>query len=162
MSENKGELKLTSPAFKDGAAIPDKYTCHGEDVNPRLLISGVPEEAKSLVLTVDDPDSPTGTWDHWLLFDIEPTEREIEENSVPSSALHGKTSFGDRKYSGPCPPPGTPHHYNFKLYALDKKLGLAAGATKPSLEKAMKGHIIAQTQLTGIFLTDKSRNVSDE
>lgn len=151
MVEQKGNLSLTSSAFESGGNIPDKYTCLGENVNPPLNVSGVPQEAQSLVLIVDDPDAPAGTWDHWLLFNVDPTVTKVEENSVPSSALLGTTSFGDRKYGGPCPPPGPPHHYNFKLYALDAKLALNAGASKAEVEKAMADHILAQTQLTGLF-----------
>lgn len=151
MAGEKSELKLTSSAFVDGATIPDKYTCSGEDVNPPLSISGVPENTQSLVLTVDDPDAPGGLWDHWILFNIDPTVTEIEENSVPSSALLGTTSFGNRKYGGPCPPPGIPHHYNIKLYVLDIILSLNAGASKTEVEQAMESHILAQTKLTGLY-----------
>lgn len=148
MVEQKGELSLTSAAFKDGETILAKYTCSGENVNPPLAISGVPQEAQSLVLIVDDP---MGTWDHWLLFNIEPTVTAIEEDSVPAGALQGTTSFGESKYGGPCPPPGPAHRYMFKLYALDAKLDLEAGAGKLQIEEAMAGHILAQTQLMGLY-----------
>lgn len=151
MEEQKGELSLISFTFKDGETIPAKYTCSGENVNPPLTISGVPQEAQSLVLIVDDPDAPMGTWDHWILFNIDPTVTAIEEDAVPAGALQGTTSFGERKYGGPCPPPGPAHRYLFKLYALDTKLNLEAGAGKLQIEEEMAGHILAQTQLMGLY-----------
>ncbi len=147
--EQMGNLKLTSPAFGDNSMIPAKYTCDGDDVSPELLIEGIPEEAKSLVLIIDDPDAPVGTWDHWIMFNI-PIVSKIEENSVPSRAVQGTNSFRKLDYGGPCPPSGT-HRYMFKLYALDAALDLAEGASKADVESAMEGHILAQTKLIGLY-----------
>jgi Raf kinase inhibitor-like YbhB/YbcL family protein len=143
-------MKLTSPIFNNNQPIPSKYTCDGENVNPPLSISEVPENAKSLVLIVDDPDAPMGTWVHWTLWNIDPKITEIAENSVPLNAVQGKTSFGNNKYGGPCPPSGT-HRYFFKLYALDNTLTLSSSSTKGDLEKAMEGHIIEKTELIWLY-----------
>ena len=143
------ELKLSSPAFEDNGDIPDKYTCTGEDVNPELNIEGVPSDAQSLVLIMDDPDAPAGVWDHWILLNT-PVISKIEENTVPSGAVQGKNSWGKNEYGGPCPPSGT-HRYMFKLYALDTTLALDENADKGAVEKAMEGHILAQTKLLGIY-----------
>jgi hypothetical protein len=144
-----GELKLASPAFQDGGNIPDKYTCQGEDVNPPLEIENIPEGTKSLVLIMDDPDAPAGTWDHWVMWNIPVTSR-IAENSVPEGAVQGKNSWGRSSYSGPCPPSGI-HRYIFKLYALDATLNLDSSSGKGEVEAAMEGHILAQTSLTGLY-----------
>jgi len=141
------ELTITSPAFENKKLIPPKYTCDGEDVNPALLIKGIPEETKSLVLIVDDPDAPMGTWDHWIVWNIPPTNK-IEENSVPGT--EGLNDFRRRSYGGPCPPSGT-HRYYFKVYALDTKLNLGSNSRKKDVEKAMKGHILAQGELVGLY-----------
>lgn len=143
-------MKLTSPQFQHNTNIPAKYTCDGEDINPPLKISEVPEEAKSLVLIVDDPDAPMGTWVHWIVFNIPPTTLEIAENSVPDNATEGITSFKNIGYGGPCPPSGT-HRYFFKLYALDTTLDLTPAADKKKLEHAMQGHILAQAELIGLY-----------
>ena len=144
-----GELKLTSTAFGNNENIPAKYTCDGEDVSPSLGIEGIPAEAKSLVLIVDDPDAPVGVWDHWILWNI-PLVSSIEEGKVPSGAVRGMNDFKKLDYGGPCPPSGT-HRYVFKLYALDDMLDLAEGAGKEDVEKAMEGHIVAQTKLIGLY-----------
>jgi Raf kinase inhibitor-like YbhB/YbcL family protein len=144
-----GELKLTSPAFRNNETIPAKYTCDGNNVNPQLEIAGIPEDAKSLALIMDDPDAPSGTWVHWLVWNISPISR-ISEEDVPTGAVEGITSFGKSGYGGPCPPSGT-HRYFFKLYALDAKLDLNQNAKKPDLENAIKGHILAKTELIGLY-----------
>ncbi len=144
-----GELKLTSPAFSHNGQIPQKFTCKGDDVNPKLDISGIPSGAKSLALIVDDPDAPRGTWVHWVIWNIPPTGK-IGEDSVPQGASEGMTDSGMPGYGGPCPPSGT-HRYFFKLYALDITLNLSPDARKPDLENAMRGHILAQTELIGLF-----------
>jgi Raf kinase inhibitor-like YbhB/YbcL family protein len=143
-------LKLSSPAFKHNGSIPIKYTCDGADVNPPLTIENIPSSAKSLALIVDDPDAPAGTWVHWVLWNIGPDTKEIGENTVPSGALQGVNDFRKHDYGGPCPPSGT-HRYFFKLYALDMKLGLGPKTNKAELERAMKGHIIAQGELIGQY-----------
>jgi hypothetical protein len=142
-------IKLTSPAFKGRGMIPSKYTCDGENVSPPLNIE-VDKGAKTLVLIVDDPDAPMGVWDHWIVWNISPDTKTIEENSVPQNSIQGTNSAGENNYRGPCPPSGT-HRYRFKLYALDKKLNLSSSARKIDVEKEMKGHILAQTELVGLY-----------
>jgi len=144
-----GELSLSSPAFGDNGMMPGKYTCRGDDVNPELRIANVPENASSLVLIMDDPDAPMGTWVHWVVFNMPVTTR-IGEDSVPAGAVQGKNGWGRNAYGGPCPPSGT-HRYVFKLYALDARLDLEAGSTLEQVEQAMHGHVLAQTKLTGRF-----------
>jgi Raf kinase inhibitor-like YbhB/YbcL family protein len=141
------KLAITSSVFKNKGVIPAKYTCDGEDVNPPLSVEGVPEGTESLVLIVDDPDAPMGTWDHWVVWDIPPTKK-IEENSVPGT--EGLNDFGKHSYGGPCPPSGT-HRYFFKVYALDTKLGLPSNSRKRNVEKAMEGHILAKGEIIGLY-----------
>ena len=149
-AKDMGTLKLSSPAFKHNDSIPSKYTCDGEDVNPPLVIENTPLTAKSLALIVDDPDAPAGNWVHWVVWNIDPTAGEIRENTVPSGALQGINDFRKHDYGGPCPPSGT-HRYFFKLYALDMMLSLGPKANKAELERAMKGHIIVQGELIGLY-----------
>ena len=143
-------LTISSPAFPHQAAIPVRYTCDGQDINPPLQIGTVPAGAKSLALVVDDPDAPVGTWDHWVIWNIPPQTGEIRENSLPSGAVPGLNSWKRNRYGGPCPPSGT-HRYFFRLYALDSTLNLPSSATKAALEGAMRGHIIAQGELMGTY-----------
>jgi len=142
-------MKIVSSAFENNSKMPSKYTCDGEDVNPPLSFVDAPVNAKSLVLIVDDPDAPMGTFTHWVLFNIDPKISGIKENSIPQSALLGKTSAGKIGYVGACPPSGT-HRYFFKLYALDTTLNLV-NPDKTELEEKMHGHIIAQTQIIGLY-----------
>ena len=141
------KLTITSSVFKNKGVIPAKYTCDGEDVNPPLSVEGVPEGTESLVLIVDDPDAPMGTWDHWVVWDIPPTKK-LEENSVPGT--EGLNDFGKHSYGGPCPPSGT-HRYFFKVYALDTKLDLPSNSRKRNVEKAMEGHILAKGETIGLY-----------
>jgi Raf kinase inhibitor-like YbhB/YbcL family protein len=143
-------LKISSTAFALNGSIPSKYTCDGLDVNPPLRFENVPTEAKSLVLIVDDPDAPAGTWVHWVVWNIDPATKEIRENSVPPGASQGMTDFRKQKYGGPCPPSGV-HRYFFKLYALSATLTLGPNADKAAVEKAMQGRILAQTELIGLY-----------
>jgi Raf kinase inhibitor-like YbhB/YbcL family protein len=145
-----GSFQIASPVFKQNQMIPSKYTCDGEDVSPPLLIGSAPPEAKSLALIVDDPDAPAGTWVHWVLWNIDPKTADVRENSVPAGAHQGTTDFRTQHYGGPCPPSGT-HRYFFKLYALDTAIDPGKGATKAMLERAMKGHLIAQAELIGLY-----------
>lgn len=140
-------MKISSPEFKHNNSIPKKFTCQGEDINPALVIEGLPEGVKSLALIVDDPDAPMGTWVHWVVFDILPCT-QIDEDSTPGK--QGKNDFGRKDYGGPCPPSGV-HRYFFKLYALDKMLNLDVGITKAGLEDAMQGHILASAELIGLY-----------
>lgn len=143
-------MKLTSPAFNNNQYIPSKYTCNGEDLNPPLGIKDVPEGTKSLVLIVEDPDAPMGTWTHWLIWNIDPLTSLIEENTVPQGAIEGLNDFEKRSYGGPCPPSGT-HHYHFKLYALDKMLDLDSSSKKEDIINAMQGSILDWSELIGIY-----------
>lgn len=143
-------MHIGSSAFDHNQKIPAKYTCDGEDINPSLDFAEVPEGAKSLALIVDDPDAPAGTWVHWTLWNIAPDIQEIEEKGVPEGAVQGMTSFGRPGYGGPCPPSGT-HRYFFKLYALDTELELPEDADAHELEEAMAGHILAQSELIGLY-----------
>ena len=140
-------LRVTSLAFQSNSYIPAKYTCDGSNINPPLRVDDIPEGAKSLVLIMDDPDAPGGTWDHWVVWNISSTGI-IEENSVPG--VEGWNSFGKRSYGGPCPPFGT-HRYFFKFYALDAQLALPSGSRKKGVELAMKGHILGQGELVGLY-----------
>ena len=153
-------LVLTSPAFKTGETIPKLYTGDGKDVSPALHWTGAPKNTKSFALIMDDPDAPPGTWVHWVLFDIPAGRKDLPEGlakkeEVLEGAKHGLcwgvASFDRVGYYGPLPPPGTPHHYHFKLYALDKVLGLKARATKDEALKSMAGHVLAQGELTGLY-----------
>jgi Raf kinase inhibitor-like YbhB/YbcL family protein len=143
-------LKISSTAFGSNGMIPEKYTCDGDDVAPPLAIEGVPENARSLALVVDDPDAPAGTWVHWVVWNIDPKTAEIAEGTVPQGARQGMNDFRRLDYGGPCPPSGT-HRYFFKLYALDTLLDLEKGATKAALERSMKDHLLAQAQLIGRY-----------
>ncbi|MDE2026107.1 MAG: YbhB/YbcL family Raf kinase inhibitor-like protein [Patescibacteria group bacterium] len=143
-------MNIQSRAFQNGQAIPSIYTCDGENINPPLTISSVPIAAQSLVLIVEDPDSPSGTFTHWLVFNIQPLTSSISENSVPDQAIEGLNDFGQIRYGGPCPGSGT-HHYIFKLYALDTTLNLLEGAKKADLINKMQNHILEQAELTGTY-----------
>ncbi len=140
-------MKITSPEFEHNSLIPKRFTPQGADVNPALIIEGIPEGAKSLALIVDDPDAPMGTWVHWVVFDI-PVISRIDEDSIPGR--QGVNDFGRRDYGGPCPPFGT-HRYFFKIYALDKELNLKEGIRKRELERAMQGHILDKAELIGLY-----------
>lgn len=143
-------MQIISPAFSDGQPIPSKYTCDGTNVSPPLKFSDMAEGARSLVLIVDDPDAPAGTWVHWTLWNISPQTTEIAENSVPDGAIEGITDFGRPGYGGPCPPSGT-HRYFFKLYALDITLNLKLSVRAADIEKTMEGHILAKAELVGLY-----------
>ena len=145
--EGEGKVKLTSPEFQNHQSIPAKFTCEGQDINPSLIIEGIPKDTKTLALIMDDPDAPMGTWVHWVVFDM-PVIGRIEENSVPGKL--GVTNSGKQDYHGPCPPSGT-HRYFFKIYALDAALNLKEGISKGALEKAMQGHILDKAELIGLY-----------
>ena len=142
------EMRVTSPEFQHNAPIPRKFTCQSEDINPALLIEGLPEGTKSLALIVDDPDAPMGTWVHWLVYDISPDVKRIEENSIPGK--QGMNNSGRKNYAGPCPPSGT-HRYFFKVYSLDTMLNPEEGITKKQLEEKMQGHILDKAELIGLY-----------
>lgn len=147
-------MQLTSPSFEHEGTIPRKYTCEGENVVPPLKIRGVPEDAVSLVLIMDDPDVPLalredGMWDHWIVYDIPPATTEIREGEEPEGT-HGLGTADNLDYFGPCPP-DTEHRYYFKLYALDTRLDLPERASKQQVEQAMQGHVLDQTELMGRY-----------
>jgi Raf kinase inhibitor-like YbhB/YbcL family protein len=142
------DLSVKSQAFETNKPIPRKYTCDGQDINPPLTIGGIPKEAKTLVLIVDDPDAPSGTFDHWIVWNIPPSTSKIGENSVPGA--EGMNSARQMGYMGPCPPSGT-HRYFFEVYALDTELSLGIGSKKKDVEKAMQNHILAKGELIGLY-----------
>lgn len=142
-------MKLISSAFENGGRIPSKYSCDGENISPELKISDVPEDTKSLVLIMDDPDAPVGTWDHWVVFNISSSVGEIKEGEEPVG-VKGKNSWGKTGYGGPCPP-DREHRYFFKLYALDIELDLSEGATKKEVEDVMEGHVLEKVELMGRY-----------
>ena len=155
--ERRSQMKLTSPAFKHMGEIPKKYTCDGEDVSPPLVWEGVPDGTKSLALIVDDPDAPDPraprmTWVHWVLYNLPPSTRGLEEGAVtlPPGTLQGRNDWGRTGYGGPCPPIGR-HRYFFNLYALDTILPDLGSPTKKALLEAMEGHIIEKTELIGTY-----------
>jgi Raf kinase inhibitor-like YbhB/YbcL family protein len=149
-------FELRSSAFRQNQAIPKKYSCDGSDVSVPLNWNDPAHETTSFALIADDPDAPRGTWVHWVLFDLPSDARELAEGipakeTLDDGAKQGKNDFGKIGYGGPCPPPGPVHHYQFKLYALDKMVGLRPGATKQQLLDAMKGHILVQAELIGTY-----------
>jgi Raf kinase inhibitor-like YbhB/YbcL family protein len=149
-------FQLATAAFSAGGAIPRKFTCDGPDVSPKLAWSDPPGKTQSFALIMDDPDAPAGTWVHWVIYDLPADTRELAEGvakqeQLSNGARQGRNDFGKIGYGGPCPPPGKPHRYFFKLCALDAKLDLKAGATKADVERAMKGHILTQAELIGRY-----------
>lgn len=149
-------MKLTSTAFQAGGEIPTKYTCSGADVSPALSWTDPPRDTQSFALIADDPDAPAGTWVHWVAYDLPASSRQLPEDvpkkdSIPAGGMQGQNDFRRIGYGGPCPPPGKPHRYFFKVYALDSKLNLKPGATKKEVEQAMQGHVLAQAELMGRF-----------
>ena len=153
------DMQLTSTAFRNGGAIPSRYTCEGADVSPPLLISNAPAGTRSLALIVDDPDAPDPaaprtTWVHWVLFNLPPDLAEIPQaadaETLPASAVQGINDWKKPGYGGPCPPIGR-HRYFFKLYALDTETIIDGGTGKAGLEAAMRGHVLEQTVLMGTY-----------
>lgn len=143
-------MTITSPAFSTNGIIPPPYTCEGDNTNPPLDIKGVPKQTISLALSVEDPDSPNGTWQHWLAWGIAPDTRQIEPGELPAGAQEGMTDFGRSGYGGPCPAAGV-HNYVFRLYALDIKPLLAPTADRKAFDQAISGHVLAQAELVGRF-----------
>lgn len=149
-------LRLTAPAFQPNGEIPRRFTCEGDNVSPALQWTDPPAETRSLVLIADDPDAPAGTWVHWVVYDLPSAGRSLHEgvpaqDRIDGGGTQGRNDFQKVGYGGPCPPPGKPHRYFFKLYALDVKLNLQPGATKQEVERAMQGHVVARTELIGRF-----------
>jgi Raf kinase inhibitor-like YbhB/YbcL family protein len=153
---NSAQIQLTSAAFAYGDKIPVRFTCEGDDVSPPLQWRGAPLEARSFALIMDDPDAPRGTWVHWVLYNIPAAAVELTQAvptlpETPSGARHGRNTAGDMAYAGPCPPPGKPHRYFFRLFALDTLLSLTPGASRAELEHAMNQHILGQGELMGTY-----------
>jgi len=162
-SMKKGTLQISSPEFRNNEVIPARYTCDGDDISPPLSIVGVPAKAKTLVLIVDDPDAPSGTFDHLVVFNIPAPDKSLESISpgafgekLPwgslgdNGARYGRNSWGRLGYGGPCPPSGT-HRYFFKIYALDGALSLPVGVGKKEIERMMSGHILEEASLVGLY-----------
>ena len=143
-------MKITSQAFTNGGKIPDKYTMYGDNIIPPLHLDEVPDKARSLALVVEDPDAPNGTFNHWILFNVDPRTRDIKENCVPVMATQGRNDFGEVEYDGPKPPSGE-HRYFFKAYALDAMLPLTRGTQRQDLEREMKEHILDSATLMGKY-----------
>ncbi len=147
-------FRLFSSAFSEGGNIPDLHTCQGADVSPSLEWLDPPAGTRSFALVVDDPDAPAGTWNHWLLYDIPPGIRNLAQGYKPGTVgVSGKNDFGKLGYGGPCPPKGHgPHRYFFRLYALDVETsGLPAGSARRDLDRALKGHVLAEAEYMGRF-----------
>jgi Raf kinase inhibitor-like YbhB/YbcL family protein len=153
--QTKMEIKITSPAFQDGGAIPAKYTCDGPNISPPIQWSGSPATTKTFALIVDDPDAPAKIWVHWVVYDLPVSTDHLPENvkpveKLPGGGTQGTNDFKKIGYGGPCPPSGT-HRYFFKLYALDIATALNPGATKDELLKTIAGHVLAQGELVGKY-----------
>jgi Raf kinase inhibitor-like YbhB/YbcL family protein len=149
-------LALTSTAFKAGETIPQKYTCDGQDVSPPLAWTDPPAATRGFALVCDDPDAPSGTFVHWVLWGLPAAARSLPEGVPPTPTVEdggrqGRNDFKRTGYGGPCPPPGAPHRYFFRLYALDATVDLAPVATKADLLKAIEGHTVGQAELMGRY-----------
>jgi len=151
-----GSMQLKTSAFCDGGVIPTRYTCEGMNCSPPLAWEQPPQATRSLALIVDDPDAPGGTWVHWVVYDLPSTATQLPEDVaktqyLPGGAKQGLNDFRRLGYGGPSPPPGGPHRYFFRLYALDCLLDLKPGLTRKELDRAMNGHILGQCQLLGTY-----------
>ena len=143
-------MRISSQAFTEGGKIPDKYTKYGENKIPPIHLEGIPDRARSLALIVDDPDAPSGTFNHWLLFNLDPHTNDIKEDCVPVMATQGRNDFGEVEYGGPKPPSGE-HRYFFKAFALDTVLPLGRGVRRAELEREMKNHVLDSAELMGKY-----------
>jgi Raf kinase inhibitor-like YbhB/YbcL family protein len=149
-------MKLSSSAFASGATVPSQYTCKGTDISPALNWSGAPAHTASFALIMDDPDAPSGTWVHWVMWNIPQKAHSLPEGIAKSQELddgsrQGRNSFGKIGYNGPCPPPGQTHRYFFRIYALDQSVNLQPGANRLDVDAAIKAHILAQGEYIGTF-----------
>lgn len=152
----ESKLQLRSAAFTNGSLIPNEYTCTGADKSPPLSWTGAPASTRSFALIVDDPDAPMGTFVHWVIYNMDPSTTDLPEGSprldpTTKGAKQGVNGLDRIGYKGPCPPPGAPHHYHFRLFALDSPLKLGPGATAARVRQATEGHVLACTELVGIF-----------
>jgi hypothetical protein len=151
-----GKLELRTTAFRTGSAIPTQFTCSGANISPALTWNHPPQGTQSFVLVVDDPDAPGGTWVHWVVYDLPASARQLPEHVPAGDTLagggkQGLNDFPQNGYGGPCPPPGNPHRYFFRLYALDTILNLHAPVHRADVDRAMKGHVLAQSEWMGTF-----------
>jgi Raf kinase inhibitor-like YbhB/YbcL family protein len=149
-------LKLRSTAFQRGGMIPPQYTCDGDGVSPPVTWLGVPDDAESLVLILEDIDSVKGVWSHWVVYDIPPGVNALPEGVRPSKSLsqggvQGRNDFDNIGYGGPCPSDGKAHRYVLRLYALDTELGLEPGATREDILDSIEGHVIREVDLMGRY-----------
>lgn len=149
-------LKLSSPAFAPETQIPSQFTCEGTDESPPLRWSGVPSQTKALALIVEDPDAPHGTFIHWVAFNLPAHSNGISQGvpqtaNLPGGGTQGTNDFGKLGYGGPCPPPGPPHHYHFRLFALDQAVKIGPGVEASALQSAIAGHVRASADLVAIF-----------
>jgi len=143
-------VAISSPAFAEGKPIPARHAYKGENISPELRIGNVPAKAKSLALIVEDPDSPSGLWTHWLVWNLAADTTSISEGKLPSGAIEGKNSFGHVRYDGPAPPGGT-HRYFFRVYALDTTISLPSGSSRAALLAAMQGHVVGSGATHGVY-----------
>jgi Raf kinase inhibitor-like YbhB/YbcL family protein len=147
-----GSVSVRSTAFAANAAIPARYTCSGADVSPPVSWNGAPGGTQAIALTVIDPDAPGRPFTHWVVYNMPASTSELPEGGpLPQGAVEGRNDFGSSGYRGPCPPPGSPHHYHFKVYALDANLPLTGGASESAFEAASKNHVLASGELVGTF-----------
>ena len=147
---------ISSASFPPGGEIPKNFTCDGADVSPELSWSSPPAGTQSFVLIADDPDAPSGTWTHWVLFNIPADTKSLTEgvsrvHELPGGARQGHNDFHKIGYNGPCPPPGKAHRYFFRLFAMDEKLDTKSGASRRELEQAMQGHALGNAEWMGKY-----------
>ena len=161
-------MKISSDGFAANETIPKKFTCDGPDASPKLNWSEPPATTQSFALIMDDPDAPVGTWVHWVLFDLPAETRELAEGvakqeQLAGGARQGRNDFGKIGYGGPCPPAGNVHRYFFKLYALDGKLSLKAGASKADvMARAVEGPITSMVTASALQLHPRCTVIVDE
>jgi len=156
LAEGRCHLKLTTVTFRPGQPIPAECTCDDDDLSPHLAWTEAPVETRSFALVCDDPDAPRGTWVHWVLFNLPAEAVELAPGvprvpELPSGARQGVNDSGEIGYSGPCPPPGKPHRYFFRLYALESALNLRPGVTRAELDRARTGHVLAEATIMGTY-----------
>jgi Raf kinase inhibitor-like YbhB/YbcL family protein len=155
LAKERRRLEVTSTAFVDGDTIPEKFTADGDDVSPPLRWGEPPSGTKSVAIVCDDPDAPSGLFTHWTAWDIEADQREVKTNCSPTAnengVRQGANGFGGTGYGGPKPPPGKPHRYRFRVYALDARPDLRSGASRTEFDRAIDGHVLAEGMLTGKY-----------
>ena len=154
--DSHGKLDLTTTAFRPAGTIPVQFTCSGENISPSLAWNAAPPRTQSFALIVDDPDAPMGTWVHWVVYNLPASAQRLPErvpsgDAIAGGGKQGLNDFPTNGYGGPCPPPGKPHRYFFRLYALDTVLDLRGPIRRKDVDAAMKGHILAQAELMGTF-----------